>query len=510
MRAKALFSFVFHRFFFLTRGGYDIINIVNNAKYKVINKGDKMKYKLRKTNRKIRNKTNLYLFYLMGLIVLSLSVGYSAITSISGEAAFRTLEELRITDVRLYETTYNGQESYSPKYTKDSITIGTDLTETGSTVTYKVELTNYGSVAQKVSSIETVSNSNNNTTYDLLGYSVNTLIYPGDSKEIYITIKYKQTVTTLPEITTVDLILETEYITPTSTLAMGNDGGSTSTFFNSGPIQKGEVESIEFLPTLEMGEDALGYWDASYNLDGTVMAWYTDEDEDSLYELYIGGIGKTYFYSDSRFLFMNFNKVESIDFGEYVDTSNVVAMGDYVNVNTLRGIFSGCTSLTSLDLTSFDTSKVTTLKYMFYNCKALVSVDLSSFNTERVITMNYMFATCKKLQSIDLSCFSTPSLKEMGRMFGNCDVLRTIIFGENFNTSKVTNMGYMFYYSTALTSIDMRSFSFAKVTNSTSMLEGVRGSVNIIVKSDTERDWIHNNVSSNYKNIKTVAELEEL
>ena len=495
-----------------------------------------MKYKLRKTNRKIRNKTNLYLFYLMGVIVLSLSVGYSAITSdvsISGEAAFRVEEELRITGITLYETTYNGEESYSPKYTKDTVTIGVDLKEVESTVTYKMELINYGTVAQRVASISQRSISNESATSEITGYSSSTLIQPGERKEIYITIKYKQAVTTLPELTTVDLILGTEYVTPTSTLAQGSNDASTTTFFNSGPIQKGEVESIEFLPTLEVGEDALGYWDASYNLDGTVKAWYTDEDEDSLYELYIGGIGKTYFYSDSQYLFKNFTNATSINFGEYVDTSNVVYMGE-TTTNTTKGMFVGCSALTSLDLTSFDTSKVISMKNMFYNCSALRTITFgNNFDTSKVTTMYWMYRGCSKLTSLNLGGFDTSNVTDMQRMFQGCYALSSITFGENFNTSKVSNMSSMFYYCTSLRTLDLSSFTlksgvninsifvgasnilsldmrnceFNNVTTNSETFGHLPANCNIIVKSDTERDFILG-LRSSFTNIQTVAELD--
>ena len=493
-----------------------------------------MKYKLRKTNRKIRNKTNLYLFYLMGIIVLSLSVGYSAITSdvsISGEAAFRVEEELRVSNVTLYETTYNGQESYTPKYTKDTLTLGVDLTETGSTVTYKMELINYGTVAQRVSSIDSVSNSNNNATYELVGYSANTLIYPGETAIIYITIKYKTNVSVLPEITTVDLILGTEYITPESTLAQGNGSGATSTFFNSGPIQKGEVESIEFLPTLEVGEDALGFWDASKTLDGTVMAWYTDTDEDSLYELYIGGNGKVYVYSDAKYLFEHFTNTKSITFGEYVDTSNVVYMGDYNN--TEQGMFVNCSSLISLDLSSFDTRNVTNMKYMFEKCSALESIVFgNNFDTSKVTTMYWMFKECSSLSSLNLTNFNTSKVTNMNAMFQGLLKITNITLGEYFDTSKVTDMGSMFNECKILTSLDLSGFTLKENinlsymfrmcnklmyldirncefvnANTTYTFNYLSASCNIIVKSDTERDFLLG-LKSSFANIQTVAELE--
>ena len=42
-------------------------------------------------------------------------------------------------------------------------------------------------------------------------------------------------------------------------------------------------------------------------------------------------------------------------------------------------MFSDCSSLTSLDLSGFDTSKVTDMNHMFTNCFKLTSLDVSNF-----------------------------------------------------------------------------------------------------------------------------------
>ena len=42
----------------------------------------------------------------------------------------------------------------------------------------------------------------------------------------------------------------------------------------------------------------------------------------------------------------------------------------------------------------------------FYGCSSLVSLDLSTFNTEKVLNLNKMFAKCIHLSYIDISNFS--------------------------------------------------------------------------------------------------------
>ena len=96
------------------------------------------------------------------------------------------------------------------------------------------------------------------------------------------------------------------------------------------------------------------------------------------------------------------------------------------NVTDMRAMFENCSNLTSIDLSTFDTSKVNTMGSMFKNCTSLVSADLSNFNTSRVIKMNGMFYRCKSISSLDLSNFDTSKVTNMDSMFCNCNNLTTI------------------------------------------------------------------------------------
>ena len=61
-----------------------------------------------------------------------------------------------------------------------------------------------------------------------------------------------------------------------------------------------------------------------------------------------------------------------------IPTSTVEASfkgSNTTNVTDIKGMFQNCTSLTSLDVSSFDTSNVTSMEVMFYNCRNLTSLD---------------------------------------------------------------------------------------------------------------------------------------
>ena len=124
-------------------------------------------------------------------------------------------------------------------------------------------------------------------------------------------------------------------------------------------------------------------------------------------------------------------------------------------VTNMRSMFFGCSSLTSLDLTSldlsgFNTENVTNMLSMFYNCSSLTSLDLSGFNTDNVTNMCSMFYGCWYLTSLDLSSFKTDNVTDMSGMFFGCSGLTTIYAGDGWSTAKVQGGSGMFIGNTNL------------------------------------------------------------
>ena len=107
-------------------------------------------------------------------------------------------------------------------------------------------------------------------------------------------------------------------------------------------------------------------------------------------------------------------------------------------------MFSDCSTLSSLDLSNFNTAIVTNMSYMFFNCANLSSLDLSNFNTAIVSDMSLMFGGCSVLSSLDLSNFYTKEVRDMSYMFSRCSALTTIYASDKFVTSKVQSGISMF------------------------------------------------------------------
>ena len=172
----------------------------------------------------------------------------------------------------------------------------------------------------------------------------------------------------------------------------------------------------------------------------------------------------------------------------------------YLNENS-RIMFSGMSSLTSLDLSNFNTSNVTNMSSMFYNMRNLTSLDLSNFNTSNVTLMNYMFSGMSNLAMLDLSNFNTSNVVDMWGMFAYAPSLTSLDLS-NFDTSNVTNMRSMFALGDEDVSKDKleriyvnNDFNTAKLTDTYQMfgnrkkLRGGNGSY-LADPSTADKSWL--------------------
>lgn len=200
--------------------------------------------------------------------------------------------------------------------------------------------------------------------------------------------------------------------------------------------------------------------------------------------------------NDCTYLFYNGARLGAID-SLFALCKNVVSMFH---------MFHGCKQLKNLDLSSFDTSNVTNMEYTFQGCNLLMDLNLSNFDTSNVTNMQNIFYGCEYLQNIiGVNNFNTSKVTNMYGMFYYCSKLTSLDLS-NFDTSNVTNMVNMFYNCKKLTHLDIRNFTFNKVTSYSGMLGNISTDCLIIVKGDTEKEWITSKFTT-LTNVKTVAEL---
>ena len=306
-------------------------------------------------------------------------------------------------------------------------------------------------------------------------------------------------------------VIQNETTTPSS---------SSSTFLNT-EVLRNQIESITIEKTNVVPNDAKYSKDISSKQDGSVMLWYTDKDNNSLYEISIGsengsveantnGSGMFAYLDNVSFLdlsgldtsnmtsmsgmFYNSKSLTNIDLSGF-DTSKVVTMANMFegctnlkdldvsnfktsNVIYMAGMFENCSNIENLDLSNFDTSKVTEMGTkssssggMFHGCTNLKSLNLSNFDTSNVVLMGNMFSGCASLESLNLSSFDTSNIEHMGYMFNACSSLKSLDLS-NFNTSRVVDMTRMFTRCYELSELNITSFDTSKVTSMDSMFLG--------------------------------------
>ncbi|MEA9355233.1 IPT/TIG domain-containing protein [Bacteriovorax sp. PP10] len=158
------------------------------------------------------------------------------------------------------------------------------------------------------------------------------------------------------------------------------------------------------------------------------------------------------------------------------------AGGVTTNVTDMSGMFKGATSLTNLNVSSFNTTNVTNMNNMFYGLSSLATINLSGFNTSNVTNMSYMFYGSTYLTSVNVSSFNTSNVTNMSFMFGHTNILPSLSVA-NFNTSNVTDMTNMFEQASQLTSLDLSNFDTTNVTSMSNMFNNAYSMTTLNVSS---------------------------
>lgn len=156
--------------------------------------------------------------------------------------------------------------------------------------------------------------------------------------------------------------------------------------------------------------------------------------------------------------------------------TDAVGTGEYGG--SFYCMFSGCSSLTSLDLSTFNGS-VTDMAGMFSGCSSLKKLDLSSLDTSNIYgktwedengysgSVSEMFKGCTSLVELDLSSFETDFIEDYSSMFEDCSALTKVKF--NWNTDNADSMQSMFEGCRSLKTLDLISFGTKWWTNTSKM-----------------------------------------
>ena len=305
---------------------------------------------------------------------------------------------------------------------------------------------------------------------------------------------------------------------------MKHDDDATKTFGKS--IARDSFESITTVNSKTVPASAIDSWDVSIDQDEMVMAWYTDSDNDTKYELYIGQDGGVIANPDSSYAFYNFRNVATVDL-TYYDTKYATNIGfifyklgyssttfsmDASNLNTSNVIsmldaFRECgynaTTWSIGNLDNWDTSKVVDMPLLFdsagYSATTWSVGDLSNWDLSNVENINgVFFAAGYNATTFDISYienWDVSNVKTMRLLFNTAGYNATTVnFGDlsNWNTRNVTTMARMFfeaaYKATSLDLSFVSSWDVSKVTDMERMFSYAGYSATTVNFGDVS-DW---------------------
>ena len=264
---------------------------------------------------KDRLSRNILLLFLLLLSILLMGIGYASINSITGEIEGTVIADVQ-NDVFITNIEYVSDVDANINTSKIEYYIGTMMqstvelsdTNVASEIKYKVtvynnSLNNYPflDVLYDTESTEFYDNENIIFEIDPNGFKVGDTINAKETKEIYITFKYKNGI--IPENTVLNSYINFRIAEPNRLVVAGNVA-STGNYLGS-TITKNKIETISFKLGKEEPEGTVASFDASEKQDESIIGYYTDVDGNGLYELTFLSEEKIAANKNANFLFNN-------------------------------------------------------------------------------------------------------------------------------------------------------------------------------------------------------------
>ena len=131
---------------------------------------------------------------------------------------------------------------------------------------------------------------------------------------------------------------------------------------------------------------------------------------------------------------MNCKALKELDLSHFITERNT----------SMTKMFSGCTNLEMVNLTSFDMGNVVECDSVFDHCTNLREIHFGVVNLEKAEGVRHMFCSCNSLQELNLCSFRTENVKYMDAMFNACNELRTIYVGPKWSIKNVSSSKDMF------------------------------------------------------------------
>ena len=127
-------------------------------------------------------------------------------------------------------------------------------------------------------------------------------------------------------------------------------------------------------------------------------------------------------------------------------------------------------------LNNIDTSEITDMSSLFSGHKddylykngidstKIIKLNISAWDTSNVTNMGYMFCKCKSLKELNISKWNTSNVTDMSLMFYRCRSLEELDISA-WDTLNLINMSGMFYECESLEKLDLSGWDTSNVIN---------------------------------------------
>ena len=138
---------------------------------------------------------------------------------------------------------------------------------------------------------------------------------------------------------------------------------------------------------------------------------------------------------------------------------------------TVTSMYTNCRSLTTIDVSDWDVSETDNLSGVFQGCSSLQSLDIKNWKVSNVVSFDSLFSGCSSLTDLDISSWNTSSAETMAWMFCMCSSL-TSLDVSHFATAGVKSFQEMFNGCSSLQSLDVSGFITSEASDFDSMFSG--------------------------------------
>ena len=208
-------------------------------------------------------------------------------------------------------------------------------------------------------------------------------------------------------------------------------------------------------------------------------------------------------------MFRNIKNLISITFTSLYNSQNVINMDNLfygcssltsvditsfnlASIISMHDMFHGCSSLLSIDLSNHEAPNLENMQIFLYGCSSLISADFSNFNSPKLTYINSFFNGCTKLEKINLNNFVTNSVQHFDLIFFGCSSLSSLDIS-TLNTQSAKYMEYMFYGCSGLISLNLINFNTENVLHMNDMFHGCSALTNIDISSFDTKNNIYFN-----------------